>query len=352
MQTQPISNSRLRQRPHPSPHHPRRGGFSLIELVVVILVIAIIASFAIPAVQRAITTARVAGVTVEIRDLEKGIADFKLRYGVEPPSLFRIREDSTTWSTSNNVDRNSISMMRRMWPTFNAGGVDVDVNGDGDTSDTITLQGAECLAFFLGGNGVLSGTPTGFSKNPINPFATGGERVGPFAELDVGRLVDVDGDGNPEYMDNLPGQTMPYQYFSSYDGRGYQLGGFDNDLSTAADNEVLTISGTLSMAAPYFAVDAAWPDDAGMSTVSADMAPALGQYFKPNGFQIISPGFDALYGIGGLYRDGEGIPIWIAATDSFRSRAARTAEADNITNFTGGMLSPSNSFQEYRWDRE
>ena len=47
---------------------------------------------------------------------------------------------------------------------------------------------------------------------------------------------------------------------------------------------------------------------------------------RPQGYQIISPGFDGLYGVGGVYKDGSELT------------GVRLPEADNITNFSGGVL--------------
>ncbi len=67
--------------------------------------------------------------------------------------------------------------------------------------------------------------PTGFAKNPAYPFSpptVSSNREGPFFEFtDTSRIKDIDGNGINEWYDPLPGQSKPYLYFSSYDGRGY-----------------------------------------------------------------------------------------------------------------------------------
>jgi hypothetical protein len=214
-----------------------------------------------------------------------------------------------------------------MWPQFdfsisreldgdNPAVVDIDPDGDGTAG--ITLTGAECLVAFLGGVIDATGVPTGFSKNPANPFATGGNREGPFFEFQggatvsggsitfSGRFVDINNNRFPEYLDTLSGQTRPYLYLSSYDGRGYNL---PADLPTYLRPPMLS---------PAF--------DLYRQANSPTAAP-----YKANSFQIISPGRDAAYGTGGYF----------SATDAAcLSAAARQVEWDNITNFHGGALRP------------
>ena len=47
-------------------------------------------------------------------------------------------------------------------------------------------------------------------------------RSAPLYEFRAGRLVDLDGNGFPEYLDGLGGSTpRPFVYFSAYEGQGY-----------------------------------------------------------------------------------------------------------------------------------
>ncbi|MDA0920459.1 MAG: hypothetical protein O2945_15425, partial [Planctomycetota bacterium] len=207
-----------------------------------------------------------------------------------------IHETASAWGSAPRDRR----IIKQIWQQFDFT-LNRDFNGDSDTTDTITLDGAECLVFFLGGmvDGT-SGALRGFSKNPRDPFAIdNGSRDGPFFEFlggfDVttraptGRLVDTDGDGAPEYLDTLASQLNPYVYFSSYDGAGYR----------AADN-----SGRI--AGPYY-------KDA-----------ALKVPYNADSFQLISPGRDFQYGTGGHFNPN--------------NPPSSNADSDNITNFHSGIL--------------
>lgn len=302
----------------------RRRGFTLIELMIVVVVIGVLMGLILPAVQSAFARARITEVVSEIRGLEAAIAQFKNVYGIEPPSRIRLYEAATgspSWAShtgtfvepvtgatlSNDAERvRSIAIINRIWPNFDFS-IARNLDGNGTPGGFISLTGAECLVFFLGGRPVAGPggafAMTGFSKNPANPFtaATGNEsREGPFFEFKSSRLrasPNTSNSGVLVYIDPLSGQLNPYVYATGYDGRGYQLA--DVFVGTADDLNDVYRSGT------------------GTTAVA----------LKPKTFQIISPGVDGLYGAGGYF-------------DSTASNHGLTnaADGDNITNFHNGLL--------------
>jgi len=333
-----------------------RAAFTLVEMMVVVVIIAILAGLLLPALRRVQITANEAKVITEIKGLESGVAAFKAKYGVEPPSKFILYLTQAGW----NNDPTNMAIMRQIWPQFDftmgAGAgttfpsywntISVQVGGN----PALPMNSGECLLFFLGGVIPVQGQnqlPTGFAKNPAYPFSppsANSNREGPFFEFTaIERVKDIDGNGINEWYDSLPNQLHPYLYFSSYEGRGYNLAELPTD-SGATTFGIYNSSGTLivncihdiyrvssSMVSPPKA-----PGSASTSGTSAAINLAYNSNAqKPQSFQIISPGYDGEYGSGGVFNvnlpnsglvDGNGNPDLNAY--------------DNLTNFNGGRLKP------------
>jgi len=334
-------------------HRTIRRGFTLVEIMIVIVILSILIALTLPAIQGAMRNARDARVKNEISGLESAIAAFKSTYGCEPPSRIRLYEmaadgtpklattPATDWDDLEPICVSSRAAIRRIWPQFNFA-LARDINGDGDMTDNISMNAGECLLFFLGGivdndttvstSGLPhrppaeggTGTLTGFSKNPTNPLVRGGNREGPFFEFDLARVVDTDSPKNYsyEYLDSLPGQTNPLLYFSSYEGQGYRT---EWRLSPGTTATVPSTISSLIEIGPNRPI--AGLTNVYMATNATGTSASAAQ--KPESFQIISPGDDGQYGTGGIYGTST------AETDL---GAARMAEWDNITNFSQGRL--------------
>ena len=333
MMLAPLQTSRHRTRPRPS----RRGGFTLIEVLVVIVVITILMALLAPAIIRARRVAQIARVRSEISGLEAAIAGFKSEFGSEPPGSIRLYPTGAGWNTAdtgvNEIIRiRSRAYVKQLWPQF-----DFSTAGGATFTSVQNLNGAECLVFFLGGvpDSATGTTLNGFSKSPTAPFSTGGNnRSGPFYQFAANRLVNKDGDAMFEFVDTLPSQSSPYLYFSANDGRGYQT--FTGSTSWCnTDNFADGLAQNTTFAAPSW-TNGNWMQRLYYSSYTGTVGGASSSVaWQPKKFQIISPGYggagapspDAAYGSGGLFDP--------KSTGSL----AGTADGDNITNIHQSTLS-------------
>ncbi len=339
--------------------HRVRAGFTLIELMVVIVIIALLVALLTPAVMSVTKKARDAQVIKDISDLEQAITQFKLVYGIDPPSSITLyaKPPNATMNAPNWDNdpadpvgaKRSKGVIRQLWPKFNFANCGGSSNGTIFTHpaglDKISLSGSECLVFFLGG--VIdpnTGAFSGFSKDPTRPFidpVTVTNREGPLFEFKgalktlssqppvgndthwSGRMTDKDGDWFPEYKDPLPSQTNPYVYFngsSSYQTDSSTTSPWHNtDNYSFPNGSMPPILVPTDMAMPY----------AYYSKFDSSAPPTMSAPHKKGGLQIISPGADAAYGTGGDFTPG--------STSCF-STPARAFERDNLTNFHSGRL--------------
>jgi prepilin-type N-terminal cleavage/methylation domain-containing protein len=213
-----------------------RPGFTLVELLVVVVIIAVLASFLVPAVWNAITSAEEGKIKVEVALLASAVEAYKAEYGAYPPDF--------------NNKTLALAHINRIFPRQ---------TDYASAAALPSLSEPEALVFWL----------RGFSPDPQRPFTGAGDRTPMF---DFDRLqLSAELHSTAPYPMYWPrsGLETPYAYFSkTYVGKSYSVSGAQ--------------TGT---ARPYLL-------DGGVATNESTYAAA-------GKFQIISAGQDGHYGDGG-----------------------------------------------------
>ena len=372
----------------PRPAGVLRRGFTLVELLIVIAIIAIVASLLLVAASGLLGRREVAARVVEMREIDLALADFKKEYGVLPPSRVYLREDGIYYvgGTDENDDLTTAAQVQRLTdsaqyltqifkitlydrtsPTARTP-LQFDWNGDGvittGNAGRWDLSGDQGIVFFLSGvpnRGFLPGAPTATSAVAFHGFATGGnpapttrgggdeswqafdfaERFGTQRLRYKNTLQDAAGDPLTVFPILLDPEAEPTAggapgmvYFSSYEGRGYRPDDNGDSANVAGTFPARDLSTTLTMMVHYptlGTVDSPGPNP---YTATAANYPVTDRivvkYLKPDSYQLIFPGPDGLYGPGGQ------IPPDPAAT--VPSSTQDTGGGDNVANFAASRL--------------
>jgi prepilin-type N-terminal cleavage/methylation domain-containing protein len=271
----------------------RRSGFTLIEILVVIAIIAILASLILGAVVALRGKGPEAQTVNEIRQISLAMSKFASEHGnFYPPNRLRLcghRNKYTLVPTPGNanLDTQSIEFLSKLFPNmgtqWSGGGIAWD--GTANANIDVILEGDQVLVFVLGGIPDPAGAgkpPQGFSVNPNNPATAAGDRKKSIT-FEASRIVLLHGNNFPSYLDgfarDLPaaapspgkGFKQPYVYFGSMT-KTKKENGYDPTPSGPPGTSV----------SPY---------------VQNATAPV--KYWNSSTFQLISAGPDGVFGGGG-----------------------------------------------------
>ena len=283
---QPRTSARLCRGSFPRP--VLRNAFTLIELLIVIVIIAILASLLTVGVNKAIQFSRQVGVKTEMAQIELALANAARELGSVPyiPSVIILKDD-LSYDTTNPIEAASQRLLQMMFPGLSA---PVDWNNNG-TVDMATLNADQAWVFFLGGIPSASG-PDGFNRGP-NPTVALGKRKGPFYDFKPTRL-----------------NKLANGFYTYRDGWEAKSG-----IGMVVFNNISRDPAALDLDRPS-------------TLYPGRYLQAGNKLYNPKGYQIISAGKDGVFGV------NQTRPILFKGyTD-----ADTTGGADDQTNFAESVL--------------
>ncbi len=345
-----------------------RPGFTLVEMLVVVIIIGILAALLLPVISGAIKRARLAAIGIEVTALNNLMESLKTNYGSYPPDFEEFDRNRTTksWTWGEYQQTHSGRFMRKNFPKIQA----VDIKFLLQASPGI--DNAEALVFWLKGLSTNPRAPFTGPDGPGNYAITGGQADTRF-DFDFApqRLQDRDNDGFDEYYPPYaPADGVPYTYFNAksystsmpatlYPSLPASSGKvFIHAEHSPTDLWNVTLDLSSGGTATYTAVPISDPDPNDPMGIarpqkSLDVIPSAQQhpldthraasffYVKRDSFQIICGSLDGKYGLSlSFYPSGDPLtaPSGIRTYPAVASPTIGygNSELDNITNYSEG----------------
>ena len=309
----------------------RRGGFTLVELIVVMAIIGLLAAILIPTIRAAMIAAKVTAIAADLADLDIALDEFKDKWGEYPPDF---------------SDRNLlIRQVQKAWPRITTNELRLFLavayhRGAGITGPQWEIDPAEALVFWLGG----------FSEDQLHPFTGPG---GPFSSTER----NADNAFFPFDADALSesGQVVTYEVEFVDAAGGNQTFRFnaresnDDSLLHGLQNDPFPVVMTRGTQLPVVYLDSHSyantvypPHGYTNSIVTGDAHPYLSdrplvnggfEWINPRSFQLISAGLDEDFGGHGADASGN---FMFKRFDS--GTYYKDGDFDNVTNSSGGTL--------------
>lgn len=356
---------------HNTFYRKRRGGFTIVELLVAIAIIGTLMTLTTAAVWRAIQRAKEVKILVEIDHLSQAVQAYKERQLQFPPSMSNTSITDrrlafmrhTQVAFPNCAYGTSLANFNTLASKVGSTWVYNYTTGSGSLAglNLNTLDQAEALVFWLSGFPTPISTTSkmpvagrkmfGFHRDSDNPFKRDASnvegldplrfRTEPNFQFDPLRLVDNDGDGWPEYVPVTPSSaipTAPYVYFDA--------GAYANSTNRATIKHMgyprltdAAVNGTAQNLA------AQWGIAEPMALFFDTNGSIPARWAKDTSFQIICPGLDGLYctAVTSL-TTGQRVPIFptghvFEANSNYSTQCYYTnADLDNLTNLASNNL--------------
>ncbi len=289
-----------------------RRGFTLVELLVVITIIAVLAALGTAAFQRVRVAGKRTATVSDINNMNLAITKFKQDFGFNPPQYIRFpvtAPPNTTGATIaiNTEMDNGHAILKSMFRAYNAPAAATPFGVTPNINPNINgqvLSGSQCLLFFLGGPQLQGFDSTG----PITPAGTA--KKGPYMDFDINRVVVVKPvvSPSPDYLDTW---GTPYAFFSTGRSDKYVTNFF--------------LPFTTSKGTPL--------------QVRAFCTDSTPKWVNPGGVQIISAGPNQFFGPG-TELASSGLSPWVPEKSPY---GPGDDGEDDIANFNNGLQLGSSS---------
>jgi len=351
-----------------TPGSHRRSGFTLVELLAVIMIIALLAGLLTPAVMKSMSSSRAAAVKAEIDLLSTALMNYKNEYGSLPPSDMR-----GLWSGGAvNTNHPAYKHLQRIFPRSS------EVTSGNLVSPyywMAQMSPAQALVFWLQGYFDNPQFPltNGMALNAATPRAgTAAANRKELFDFDESRLLAATAywpTGAPftpasqqfvarnlapsqfarDYPVYFPGQAntgLPYVYFSSSSYSTSPTANVTSAVGNSLDLYYTAIgNGNTTAIAPYF--------NSSNCTVNPSQQSWAQLHMNPDTFQLIAAGADGTYGnlVSGFPSDCALTPLTsplqpfpnssqqIGPFTSVQNKdGTNPGHEDNITNFAIGRL--------------
>jgi prepilin-type N-terminal cleavage/methylation domain-containing protein len=289
-----------------------RRGFTLVEILVAITVIAILGGMLLAGLFPALRRAQEMAAFTELKQVEQGIESFKTKFGFYPPSFVQFHNLNANDRVAlmrrylNRISPNHQESPARIQAWFAARGNSMNPNLGHD------------IVFWLSGlfknkQFPLTGSAAGVIPDAYSTPATSGDLREIHFEFAPKRLVVAGGVAGYSQIENTP-SPMVYLDSASYpieltDSPAYQSGNWPEPRKRNVGYWRINSGNLLQQAAPTL----------------MEFNSGVAAFENPNTFQLFFSGIDTQCGDSNC-------------TTGFNVRALNLVDSDNLVNFANGRL--------------